>query len=72
MNPYMMAGGYGMPPVPYGAPAPAAGGHNPFNPFNEGGASAGGAAPGGAFVGQRLENDPLNELTDELLGARPK
>jgi hypothetical protein len=69
MNPFMMGGGaYGVPP--YGAPpaAPAAS-SNPFNPFNEGGA---GASAGGAFVGQRLENDPLNELTDELLGARPK
>jgi hypothetical protein len=71
MNPYMMGGYGGMTPAPYGlppaTPAPAS---NPFNPFNEGGAAAGGA--GAAFVGQRLENDPLNELTDELLGTRPK
>lgn len=70
MNPFMMGGapGYGM---PYGAPPPPPAGSNPFNPFNEGGTAAGGA-PGPAFVGQRLENDPLNELTAELLGAKPK
>jgi len=82
MNPFMLGGGgYGMPHPPYGMPPPAAlasprGGANPFsanNPFSDGGASGGaGGTGGGAFVGQRMENDPLNALTDELLGARPK
>lgn len=72
MNPFIMgsSGGYGGAPAPYGMPAPATSSNNPFNPFNDGGAV--GASTGGAFVGQRLENDPLNSLTEELLGAMPK
>ncbi|GBF98227.1 hypothetical protein Rsub_11047 [Raphidocelis subcapitata] len=32
----------------------------------------GGGGGGGAFVGKRLEGDPLNELTEQFLGPRPK
>jgi hypothetical protein len=68
-NPFMQPGFGGMPPAAtYGAAPPPP--SNPFNPFNEGGAAA--ATAGGTFVGQRMENDPLNELTAELLGALPK
>lgn len=71
MSPYMMGGGYGMQPYGMPPPAPAAPASSPFNPFNEGGAAVVGGG-GGAFVGQRMENDPLNELTEQLLGAKPK
>jgi len=62
MNPFM-PGGFGA-PHPYGAMQPPAPLPTPSalnNPFAD--------TP---FVGQRMENDPLNELTQELLGAKPK
>lgn len=70
----MASAGYG---APYGTPQlspAAAGGANPFgssNPFADAPAAPAGGA-GGAFVGRRLDNDPLNELTSDLLGALPK
>jgi hypothetical protein len=59
-NPFMPGGGFGMPPNPYGAPAAPIPTPSANNPFAD--------TP---FVGQRMENDPLNELTRELLGAKP-
>ncbi|GBF95458.1 hypothetical protein Rsub_08420 [Raphidocelis subcapitata] len=62
--------------APFAAAAPAATGAapaNPNNPFANGGAGGGGGnGGGGAFVGKRLEGDPLNELTEQFLGPRPK
>ncbi|KAI8472078.1 MAG: ANTH domain-containing protein [Monoraphidium minutum] len=81
MNPFMAPpGGYGPPPPfglpsgaapgnPFAPPSPGGGGGNPFGAPSPREAAAGG---GGGFVGRRLEGDPLNELTDKLLGALPK
>ena len=74
MNPFMVSPrGYG-PPPPFGLPSPAAagptgaGGAGVTNPFAD---SPGGGGGSSAFAGQRLEGDPLNSLTDELLGSLP-
>jgi hypothetical protein len=74
MNPFTMGGGYALPPSPYGpalALPPAPGALSPTNPFADGGGGAAGSG-GGAFVGRRMEDDPLNALTEGLLGALPK
>lgn len=58
---------YGMGPFagPTGALAPANPAANPFNPFLAVAPPSAAAAPVGPI---RLENDPLNELTEDLLG----
>jgi hypothetical protein len=61
---------YGMGPFagPTGALGPAGGAANPFNPFLA-------TAPPAAPVEQgpvRLANDPLNQLTEELLKPKNK
>lgn len=71
MNPFHVApGGYG-PPPPFGLPSPAAAGPTgggAANPFADSPTPGGG---GGVVKGRGLDGDPLNSLTNELLGALP-
>ena len=74
-SPFMPGGAFAPQQLqPYGAPAPfaAPAAAIPSNPFADGGAGGGGGGGGGTFVGKRLEADPLNELTEQFLGPRPK
>jgi hypothetical protein len=71
LGPQGVVGGAGA-----GAGAAAGGASNPFNPFASAGGGGGATGGGGSaqpgpsrLTGQRLTNDPLNELTDQLFAA---
>lgn len=76
MNPMYLGGPYGGPTGGmYAGPtggmyagatgmAPSTGSNNPFNPFAQP------AAPQGPLSAVRLTDDPLNSLTEDLLGAK--